>query len=227
MLWFLYSALIARTPTCFDSVLNGDERDIDCGGSCARMCAQDARAPVVLWARSFRTSDTSFTAAAYIENRNTGAGARDVSYSFQLFDANNLLVVERLGSVNLPPVQNTPILESNIEVGNRSVTRTLFSFTEVPVWDKNTTPLPQLRTGNQFLSTDASRLSATIFNDGVADVRNVSVTAVLFDNAGVARAASKTVLSRINKRSSEEVTFTWSGGVSGVVRAEITVLPAF
>lgn len=227
VLWFMYNTLIARAPTCFDGTWNADERDIDCGGSCALICAQDARAPVVIWTRAFRSSDTTYTIAAYVENRNGSAGARDVQYSFQLFDDKNLLIVERLGSTDLPPVENTPVLEANIEVGTRNVARALFAFTETPRWERNQKALPQLRTTKQFISADASRLSATIVNDGIEDVRNTKVVAVLFDTSGIARAASQTTLSRISKRSSQDIAFTWAGGVDGVVRAEITVLPAF
>lgn len=229
VLIFLYQTFLTTPATCFDLKQNGDEHGVDCGGSkCSLMCASESRAPVVQWARAFKTSPNTYTAAAYIQNSNAGGGAKNVRYSFQLFDDKNQLVIERDGTVNLPPVQTIPIVENGIEVGNRAVSRTLFAFFEQPVW--NTIPasaVSSLRVSNQYLAGDGSRLSATLTNDTVADAKNITVTGILFDAAGVARAASKSVLSRVPKKSSQDVVFTWPGGNSGIVRAEITVLPSF
>lgn len=220
-----YQVFIDRPPTCSDGLWNGDERDIDCGGSCVRICTQDARDPVVLWARSFSISPGSYTAAAYIENRNQNALARSVRYSFQLFDEKNILIVERAGITDIPPVQATPIVETGIDVGNRTVSKTYFSFSSVPVWEKNTTPLPPLQVGNQSLASDGSRLSATIYNNTVETVGRTVIVAVLFNTEGTAIAASRAVISGINKRSSQEVVFTWPNGTPGTTRAELTLLP--
>lgn len=226
LLAIIWQAFFAHTPTCFDRVWNGNERSIDCGGSCALLCPADAKAPVVLWTRAFRTGAQTYTAAVYLQNNNVGAGAKNVPYSFQLFDERNILVVEKTGIADLPPTQTIPIIEPNIIVGTRAVARTLFSFSETPVWSKMSVGGLSLRVTNEQLSLDASRLSALLVNDSVSPVEGVTVAAVLFDSSGTARAASRTVLGRIGKKSSQEIFFTWSGGVSDIVRAEITVLPS-
>lgn len=202
--------------------MNGDEHGVDCGGSCALLCPNESRAPVISWSRAFNTSPQTYTAAAYIQNGNVGAGARQVGYSFQLFDADNILVVERDGVVDLPPVQIVPIIETGINVGNRSVARTLFAFSTVPMWQR-AGALPALHMTGQTLAPDGSRLSATLANDSLVAAR-ATVAAVLFDQDGVARAASKSTLS-VGPRSSVPLTFTWVGGVPNVVRAELTILP--
>lgn len=222
----LYDSLFNRAPTCFDGVQNGTERGVDCGGSCALICAQDARSPVVLWSRTFEVAPNVYTAAAYVQNPNQGAAAKNVPYTFQLFDDKNLLVTERQGVIDIPPVQTVPFIDPNISVGNRTVAKALFSFTATPVWQKISMP-QTLRVTNQFLNEDASRLSATILNDSIQDVKDTVITAVLFDREGVARAASRSVLPRVPKRGSQTVVFTWQGGVDNIVRAEITVLPSF
>ena len=48
---FLYSA-----PTCTDGKKNGDEKGIDCGGSCQILCTTDALTPVVIFAKVFNIS---------------------------------------------------------------------------------------------------------------------------------------------------------------------------
>jgi hypothetical protein len=236
LLYAIYHAAFSAPPTCFDSKQNGDEEGVDCGGSCALLCQNQTRQPTVAWARSFlvaTSTDASnikntYTAAAYIQNPNLGAGAHNVPYTFQLFDAQNQLIVERTGATDLPPVQTVPILETNIATGGRSVARTLFAFGTVPVWQRvDGHNVPQMSTTNQQLSADGSRLSLTLQNTSAQDAKNVIVVAVLFDKNGVALAASKSLVALVPRRGSQDVTFTWSGGVSGVVRAEITILPSF
>lgn len=227
VLIFLYENFFTAAPTCFDRVQNGGERGIDCGGPCALVCTQDAHAPIVLWSRVFQTSPTTYTAAAYIENDNPGAGSKQVGYSFQLFDASNDLIVERDGVVDLPPVQTIPIIDVNIPVQNRTPARVLFGFSNVPIWSKvPAANIPVLRVSGQNLSADASKLEATLNDDSLTDAHNVTVGAVLFDQSGTALAASKSVIS-VSKKSSAPVVFTFPGGVPNVVRAEITVLPSF
>lgn len=218
----VYQTLFSAPPMCTDGKQNGDEHGVDCGGSCSLVCQGEARAPVVSWARAFQTAPQTYTAAAYVQNNNVGVGARSVGYTFQLFDAENKLVVERSGTADLPPVPTIPIIETGINVGNRTVARALFSFTAEPVWVK-AGALPKLSVSGQKLAADASRLEASISNDSFTDTR-ATVTAVLFDAEGVARGSSKSTLT-VPARSSAPIIFTWGMPAAGVVRAEITVLP--
>lgn len=218
----VYQALFSAPPLCTDGKQNGDEHGVDCGGSCSLLCQGEGRAPVVSWARAFEAAPQTYTAAAYIQNNNLGVGARQVSYSFQLFDTDNKLVVERDGVADLPPVPTVPIIESGINVGNRTVSRALFSFSAEPVWIR-AGALPKLAVSGQKLAADGSRLEAAVSNDSFADAR-AAVVAVLFDADGVARAASKSTLT-VPARSSAPIVFTWGMPAAGIVRAEITVLP--
>src|ERR1700722_5783343 len=84
-LWFIWRLFFSTPPSCFDGKQNGGETGIDCGGPCALLCASQAYAPIVLWARAFPTSQQRHPAGVYVENNNAGAGARQVHYSFQLF----------------------------------------------------------------------------------------------------------------------------------------------
>ena len=219
---FVYQGLFTAPPLCTDGRQNGDERGVDCGGSCSLLCKSESSPPTVLWSRAFRAAPQTYTAAAYIKNGNPGAGARHVGYSFQLFDADQKLVVERDGIADLPPVPTIPIIETGINVGNRTVTSALFAFSNEAVWVR-AGQMPALSASNQQLSPDGSRFDATIHNDSLVSAR-VMVAAVLFDADGVARAASKSTLT-LSPRSSTPVVFTWGEPAANIVRAEITLLP--
>lgn len=230
VMWGIWASFFNTAPTCHDNKQNGTEVGVDCGGACALICQNVAHEPTVLWARSFPNGPGNYTAAAYVQNTNVGAGAKQVAYSFQLFDSNNSLVVERDGVANLPPVQTIPIIETNINAGNRTVTHVQFAFSNTPpaVWSKvPSSSVPPVRIAQQSLSNDASRLSASVVNNNLTDVKNITAAAVLFDSQGVARAASKSLVSLVPARSSTPVVFTWPGGIPNIVRAEITLLPSF
>jgi hypothetical protein len=222
----VWQAFFTITPTCYDGAKNGTELGVDCGGACTLVCQNMVHNPRVLWSRAFQTGTSLYTAAAYIENPNPKSGARRVGYSFRLFDPSGVLVVERDGVTDLPPVSLIPIIETNIDIGQRQVARTIFTFTELPTWYSVTKPPVEMHLTNQVLNVEESRLSATLVNSSLEDAGKVTLVAVLFDVDGVARDASKTTLS-VPRKSSQPIVFTWPQGIWGAVRAEITILPTF
>ncbi len=223
-----YIVFFNKPPTCFDHIQDGNETGVDCGGSCALLCPDQAYQPTVLWSRAFPVSSTTYTAAAYVQNTNAGAGARGVHYLFQLFDNNNNLVIEETGITDLPPVQTIPIVVPGIYVGQRSVSRVLFSFTDTPVWNKvPADTLPSLSISNETLAPNGMQLSATITNNSFQDVTNITAVAVLFDSNNTAIAASKSLIQHLAQQSAQTIVFTWPQNLSAVSRAEITLLPSF
>ena len=223
---WVYLSYFNAPPSCIDRKQNQGENGIDCGGPCLSICSTEAKEPAVLWARPFMVGTSSVTAAAYIQNTNPGAGARAVRYTFRLYDKNNDLVVERDGVMDLPPVTTVPIIETGITIGYRPPVRAQFSFHGTVEWTKILAgDMPSLSISNESLSSDGTRLSATITNNSFVDAPNVTVAAVLFDARDVALAASKTILS-VDQKSSAPVVFTWPTPTIGVTHAEITVLPA-
>ncbi|MGH7141099.1 MAG: hypothetical protein ACREGH_00495 [Minisyncoccia bacterium] len=219
------------TPgSCFDNVQNDGEAGVDCGGPCAHMCASDTRDPVVEWARALKVATGTYDGVAYIDNPQyaQGAAAYSVGYSMRLLDANNQLIIERDGTVDLPPVETIPIFVPNIETGSETATNVQFSFTTDPiVWNKVPAgDLPALSVKNESLAPDGSRLSAEIVNESNEPVNNLTVAAVLLDLNGNALAASQSVIQQIPAEGNDTVVFTWPEPHQSVVRAEITPLPA-
>ncbi len=223
--WQLF---FVKTPMCNDGVQNGSETGVDCGGTCSLICADAARDPVVLWRLPFKTDTNLYTVAAYLRNPNANAGAKNVPYSFSLFDAQNILISQKEGSIDLPPTQIIPVIETNINVGSRVVSRVEFAFGDKPVWKKiSPDSIPALRASAPVPNEDYSRVSTTVFNDSVTEARNTVVDVILFDADGTALAASKSLINRIAGKSSQSVVFTWPVGAPTAVRAEVRILPAF
>ena len=41
-----------KGPNCANTVKDGDERGVDCGGRCPRVCTADAATPLILFSRA-------------------------------------------------------------------------------------------------------------------------------------------------------------------------------
>jgi hypothetical protein len=236
VVWAAYAFFLSAPATCQDGQQDGTEHGVDCGGTCSLICANEARLPTVLWKRSFATAPGLYTAVAYVHNSMLTSGAKKVPYSFQLFDASNVLILERTGVIDLPPVQGVPIIETNINTGTREVAHTFFCFqyqdactssqAPEPVWHTPPTPISIPSVSNPQLSPDGSSLSVAVVNNTIHDIRRAAVEAVLYDAQGVARAASKSIVD-LPKQSTQQVVFTWPQGTPNVVRSEVVVLPPF
>ena len=218
--------------SCFDGKQNQEETAIDKGGSCRLLDEQTLTPYSVLWSRSFQvrapgqTNDATYSAVAYIENPNEGAGVQQVGYRFGLYDERNVLVAERLGTTFIMPSGVTPVFQGAINTGNRAVVRTYFEFTGPLVWERVVNAASVLTVSNKIVTntSETPRLTALVKNGSVTDIIRPSFVAVAFDTAGNAFAASETLLSRIDAGEEKEIVFTWPGAFLYAV-GRVDVIP--
>lgn len=203
---------IYEPASCFDGKQNQEETAPDKGGPCALLDERSLNPYAVLWSRAFQIRPGNYNAAAYIENPNIHAGARAISYGFKFYDDQGVLVAERSGITSIMSGGITPVFEGAINTGNRSITRTFFEFTALPVWERVSNPTDNLLIHNKISSNFDSvpRLTARVKNTSVAVISNLTFVAVVFDTAGNAFAASATTLSRLAASEEGEIVFVWS-----------------
>ena len=181
----LYYKYIYQAPNCFDTVQNADERGVDCGGACVRMCAFELIPPKALWAESFKVIDGQYNAVAYIENRNANAGTPSLGYTLKLFDANGL-IAERTSTTVLPPDSEYPVFEGRIMTGDRTPTRTTIEFDTDAVWLPGTSGRDQFSLEKRELTNADSKpkLTAELRNKSLDEAREVEIIATIFDTQG-------------------------------------------
>jgi len=199
-------------PTCFDGFENGDESGVDCGGSCRLLCTAEIGQPIARWdPRIFRISPGIYSVLAYLENPNVTAEVLHAPYIFKLYDNKGLLITERKGETFIPKGQTFAIYEGNFSTGERVPTRAIFSFEPNLTWTKNLSTPPGLEVTNKALSREESspRVDATVTNKSVSPVSNIELTAIIFDGAGSAIGASRTLVEDINPQESKALVFTW------------------
>ncbi len=223
---FVLVPIFYRAPTCADGAQNGDERDVDCGGSCARFCAFEVASPTVSFARTLPVARGVYNVVAYIVNPNVGASADRVPYSVRVFDEENVLIAERKGETFIAASGVNPIFEPSIVAGERTPARTFFEFTGPVVWERSALPAQPFAVRSMELSGEESapRLTAEVENLLAERLDAVEVVATLFDPEGNAVATSRTVIETLRKHAVVPVVFTWPAPFARPV-ARIDVMP--
>lgn len=197
-------------PSCFDNKQNQDEEGVDCGGSCEIVCAQSAKPLVVLWTRAFKTSEGIYDLTALISNPNTLLGSSLLSYRFKLYDTNNILIGLKQGETFVNPRQDFVVFEPNVNTGKRIPKRAVIEFDEL-VWRRLEKETPLLKAVQRdFVNFPFPRLSSQVQNSSIFDIRDVYLTAVLFDEKDNALASSQTKIDLIKAEASHPAVFTWS-----------------
>ncbi len=220
--------LLYTPPTCFDGKQNGEERGVDCGGACVKLCLADFASPRVLWSYSMKIVPGVYNALAYVQNPNQSVQAGSVSYQFKMYDFEGILVAQRSGSAYIPAGQRLAIFEGGIQTGVRVPTKTTFEFTSEPDWRAGTA-FTSMKTLSIDLATGTSpRAEARVQNESAnMTFSNVNVYIVLYNKDDNRVAFSKTVISQIGPTETQTLYFTWPEAFAeDIVRSEVLFVPS-
>ncbi len=218
----VYGALsFSKAPNCSNNAKDGNERGIDCGGSCARVCRADVAMPTIEFARALEVAEGVWGAVAYVQNRNAVAGARNVPYVFKLYDADSLLLYERHGTTFIPPRKAFAVFEGKMLSGNRTAVRATFEFTGEPVFMRMQEPELSVTTKDFTTSEQQSSLQAVIANPSRIPVEGIELTALLFGADGNVIGASATAVKKLAGEANAPLNFTWPRPFADPARIEI------
>lgn len=221
--------LFYKAPSCSDKIKNGDEFGVDCGGSCTRLCQSSFLAPRIAWgsAKFEKVVDGYYNAASYIINQNLKGAALNVPYKISLYDDRGILIVERIGRVNLYAGRNSLAFESALETGKRIPATAIFEFLQAPAWFKSTDNLEGLLIVDKKYNEDdtSSFLHVKLQNTTLYPYQNMIVSALLLDVNGNVIGFSQTNIDSISPKNGQEIAgFTWPVGRKGKV-VSIEILP--
>lgn len=227
VLAILAFAILYKTPTCTDQKLDGDERGVDCGGSCSTVCSADAEKASVRFARVLQQSGRD-DLIAYIDNPNTDVYARNVRLVLDFYSADGHLT-EKHAQLSLPANRTTPLFLPGIV--NAPVERVFVSFANgSPQWTKGTGASEILPKASNLSVSGADaepHLTATVTNVTAYAEHAVPFVATVFDADGTVIAASQTVVPLIPPQGSAQAVFTWNEPfASPYARIEIVPLLA-
>ena len=217
-----------KAPSCSDGIQNQSEAGIDCGGSCPYLCSDQANAPIVLFTKTISQNNGRTDVVVFVENANASTAAKDVPYTLSLYGADQVLVQEITGSIDLPPSSTVPIFIPNIASGSQKVASAFLSIApSAPKWFTLTVDpriVPIVSNTTLGGSVSSPRINAVLSNTSVTPITNIDVIVVVHDEQGEVIAASRTIVPFLPSQGQAIATFTWNSPFIRVP-AKIEVIP--
>lgn len=210
VIFLIFFFIYKPQPTCFDGVKNQDEEGVDCGGSCVRVCSENAFQFNFLWSRPVEIGENNYSVVSLFENKNADLVAKDLGYTIKLFNSQNELVGERAGEIkNVWPREPLIIFESNIQTEDR-VIRSLIELEEDIWWEETEVERPSLSVSfKSFEPEPYPRVTATISNNSAKNLSDIDIYIVISDYERNVFATSATLVDSLLSNTSREVFFTW------------------
>lgn len=208
---YIFFTYLHVTPSCTDGVKNGDERGIDCGGSCTLLCKGEALSPIVRWSESFPVAGSVWNAGAYVENPNLDSEAVRATYTFSLYDENNKRITSVNGETIIPAGKKSLVFYPSIDTAGKVVKRTEFEFSPNIVWSTASGVDRDLVVTHGAIEreTTSPLLSGTIENRDVVDSGVVEISAIIYDGRQNAIGISRTYVDNFSPREKQVFGFTW------------------
>lgn len=220
-------ATFTKTPSCADSVQNQGEAGVDCGGPCAYLCTAGEQPPTVLFTKALPNGAGRTDVIALVENKNTGAAAKDVPYRIALYGTDQVRIQEVTGTLDLPQGAAVPVYVPGIASGKQTVAAAFLSIeASAPKWFTPTVSPSVPLVSNTTLggTTAAPRIEAVLTNPIATALSNVRAVVMVRDAQGEVIAASQTIVSVLSAQGKASAIFTWNSAFPGVV-ASIEVVP--
>lgn len=228
IIWFFYHVQLKTAPTCFDKILNQEEIQIDCGGTC-QACEVLGVKPIKLVGpvRVFGSNSQRTVFLAEAINQNIGEAATQAPYKFLVYDNYGRLVEEILGTESFYPSQKKYIYTANVRTSYRIITKVDLEFRK-PTWQNAKEILkPNLVLGEDFatqIEGGAPRVSGKIKNQGSLLARDIKIIAILSDQFGIELFASETLIPTLLgfEEKSFVVSFPVDSNLAGQVDQSLT-----
>jgi hypothetical protein len=223
----------SEQPLCSDGKQNGSESGVDCGGACTRVCLDDTRPLRVNWARVVPVTDTVYSLAFEVVNRNYDSVAFHASYVCNLYSDDFTLVQETKGLVNIPPsgkhiIANTGLKYVSEDGRPTSVTCRFENIKEWLRLPKLTTPSPFSVDLQNFSYEGMPKIKATITNiDSKRVFKEVTVVAGVYDATNTLVGVSTYLVDRLDPTEAQSVSYTWPQSFKGVAPYRVEFSPIF
>lgn len=203
--------LIYKEPGCFDNLQNGGETGVDCGGVCQKICTQNAQSPEVVWFQTFPESKETVTGVALLENKNREAEARNLPYTFSIFNKGIELDTKE-GTVFLAPEKRTPVIVKGLNFGVSEIDHVSFQLGEPEGWFKVDTEERMIEISNERVENTRGnvKIFATITNNSFTETyKEIPFVVLAYNQEGNVIGYSTTFLESITPQAREEIFLTW------------------
>jgi len=224
----LLISAVYQTPSCVDGVQNQGETGVDCGGPCPYLCTDQQLPPTVLFTKAVSNGAGRLDVIASVDNKNTIAAAANVPYRVRVYGANQALLREVTGTIDLPPLTTVPVFLPGLASSQQAVTNVFLEIDPTaPKWftlSPDPRILPKVTNTKLGGTINAPRVEAVLANPSITPLSNVPVVVMVRDKDGNVIGASSTVVPLIAAQGSAAALFTWNGAFAGTPTA-LEVVP--
>ncbi len=200
-------------PSCQDERKNQGEEAVDCGGPCVSCALREQKPVEIFWTRFVQVRANTYDVAAQVRNPNVKLAAVSLDYEFKLFDAVGVAVASRRGRTFLYPGETAHLTEIGLLSG-RTIARTSLVIGETE-WQPSDAVGPDVIAGSKEYALEGdpgalvSAVKAIVANRGITDVRDITVSALVFDQNGNLLGTHRTLLNELPAGLSGPVSFVW------------------
>ncbi len=207
---YVYRVHFYEEPTCFDNILNQNEEDVDCGGTCDKVCPFRATTPNILWSRGLEVAPGIYNLIAKVENPNFDFRMKG-SYIFKAYSPDNVLVKEVINDIELDPSQVKLVLEPGVSVSQKKIGRVFFEFLDGRDWDVHEPTETSIKVVSRVLEDEdtSPKLKVSLENKSLRSVRDVSVLVAIYNKDEVVIQTSSTYEEYFDRDQIIEEIFTW------------------
>lgn len=239
VLGFLFYKLypyINPPANCFDKKQNGDERGVDCGGSCDLICRADIFPLEDRFTRFVESENSLYDFVAMVNNKNADKVPEGdiLNYNFTVYDKAGSVVRVVEGTTDVPVGQIFPVIRQNIQLdfgsSGNSISRVVFNILNN---DGNWQRASEIYKNNFFevlghnfeiYKNNVTQLTIQLQNLTRAYFRDVPIRILLLDNSGNIFAMNETLVKEIDPRQKFEINFTWRVPL-GIPNPQLEVYP--
>ncbi len=202
------------TPVCNDNKQNGYEEGVDCGGVCARKCADQVMPLTVVWARALLVEDGVYDLAGMISNRNPDSTPFNLDATFTVYNAKAEIIFSKKIGVLPPSTGDLPIMIQSVRLkdipskvvitlGEGSSYKTSKAMQSVQISVIN----------SSFETTNVQRAYVVIRNLTRNRFINFPVRVVLYDADQNAIGVGETFVEALDKEEDKTLVFTWKNNI--------------
>ena len=218
-----------RAPTCTDTIMNGDESGVDCGGSCQLLCRNQSL-PMLSKGdpRLIEVATSTFETVIVVQNPNISASVDRAGFTFKLFSATSSVPLKVIEGITFIPRSSTFALFEGPYVfeGARPIRSTFEWKQETLIWKRDQSMVPNLSVKNGILSNASTepRLDGSVKNNSLENILNIELVALITDPNSNIIGASKTFVENLPPGVENNLIFTWPRPFVGTTTS-VEILP--
>jgi hypothetical protein len=208
---FVLRDSIFPPPTCVDKKQNGYESGVDCGGVCSLRCSQEVSPLTVVWSKALQEERGVYDLVAMINNNNINNASLETGFTFTIYDVAGSVIGTIHGSTTAPLGGKFPIIVQNVPLTKApfNIVTTLSDGPHFSVEENPITPSVKV-TDRAYEVGQVPRVYARIVNTKRAEIRNLPIKVLLFDESDNVYAVGQTLVPVLDKEEVKDVVFTWN-----------------